>query len=109
MKASVIPPLGRLITECKVREARDKARLTLETIARESQNILSVLATPLVSTLAYIAPSCPQNYIEDGKIFKVTIRLCSLFKFFFFIILFVTTKFYVNLIILQQIATGYNG
>ncbi|KAF7407686.1 hypothetical protein HZH66_002223 [Vespula vulgaris] len=65
VKAAVIPPLGRLITECKVREARDKARLTLETIARESQNILSVLATPLVSTLAYIAPSCPQSYIED--------------------------------------------
>ncbi|XP_015186893.1 PREDICTED: lisH domain and HEAT repeat-containing protein KIAA1468 homolog isoform X1 [Polistes dominula] len=65
VKASVIPPLGRLITECKLREARDKARLTLETIARESQNVLSVLATPLVSTLAYIAPSCPQSYIED--------------------------------------------
>lgn len=80
MKAAVIPPLGRLITECKVREARDKARLTLETIARESQNILSVLATPLVSTLAYIAPSCPQSYIEDGKIYKVIIHalICAL-------------------------------
>lgn len=71
MKAAVIPSLGRLITECKVREARDKARLTLETIAKESQSVLSALATPLVSTLSYIAPSCPQSYIEDGKFLQI--------------------------------------
>ncbi|KAG7187845.1 hypothetical protein KM043_016879 [Ampulex compressa] len=65
VRAGAIPSLGRLITECKVREARDKARLTLETIAREPQGVPPALAVPLVSTLAFIAPNCPQNYIED--------------------------------------------
>lgn len=46
---------------------RDKARLTLETIARDPQGVPPTLALPLVSTLAFIAPNCPQNYIEDGE------------------------------------------
>lgn len=50
-----------------MREMRDKARLTLETIAKEPQGVPPTLALPLVSTLAFIAPNCPQNYIEDGK------------------------------------------
>ncbi|CAK9833252.1 RAB11-binding protein RELCH, partial [Anthophora retusa] len=65
VRSAAIPSLGRLITECKVREMRDKARLTLETIAKEPQGIPPTLALPLVSTLAFIAPNCPQNYIED--------------------------------------------
>ncbi|XP_076170747.1 RAB11-binding protein RELCH homolog isoform X1 [Ptiloglossa arizonensis] len=65
VRSAAIPSLGRLITECKVREMRDKARLTLETIAKEPQGVPSTLALPLVSTLAFIAPNCPQNYIED--------------------------------------------
>ncbi|XP_003702013.2 RAB11-binding protein RELCH homolog isoform X1 [Megachile rotundata] len=65
VRSAAIPSLGRLITECKVREVRDKARLTLETIAKEPQGIPPSLALPLVSTLAFIAPNCPQNYIED--------------------------------------------
>lgn len=65
VRSAAIPSLGRLITECKVREMRDKARLTLETIAKEPQGVPPTLALPLVSTLAFIAPNCPQNYIED--------------------------------------------
>ncbi|XP_076546511.1 RAB11-binding protein RELCH homolog isoform X2 [Osmia lignaria lignaria] len=65
VRSAAIPSLGRLITECKVREVRDKARLTLETIAKEPQGVPPTLALPLVSTLAFIAPNCPQNYIED--------------------------------------------
>lgn len=67
MRAAAIPALGRLVTECGAREVRDKGRLTLETIAREPQGVPSVLAVPLVSTLAAIAPNCPQHYIEDGE------------------------------------------
>ncbi|XP_024935495.1 lisH domain and HEAT repeat-containing protein KIAA1468 isoform X2 [Cephus cinctus] len=65
VRAASIPALGRLATECTAREARDKARLTLETIAREPQGVPPSLAVPLVSTLATIAPNCPQNYVED--------------------------------------------
>ncbi|CAL7935188.1 unnamed protein product [Xylocopa violacea] len=65
VRSAAIPSLGRLITECKVREMRDKARLTLETIAKEPQGVPPTLALPLVSTMAFIAPNCPQNYIED--------------------------------------------
>lgn len=57
---------------------RDKARLTLETIAKEPQGIPPTLALPFVSTLAFIAPNCPQNYIEDGKLlFIFTFRKIS--------------------------------
>lgn len=52
-----------------MREARDKARLTLETIAKDPQELSQTLATSLVSTFAFIAPTCPQNYIEDSKLF----------------------------------------
>ncbi|KAL6426044.1 hypothetical protein ACFW04_008967 [Cataglyphis niger] len=65
VRCAAISSLGRIITECKVREARDKARLTLETIAKDSQELSQALATSLVSTFAFIAPTCPQNYIED--------------------------------------------
>ncbi|XP_031826270.1 RAB11-binding protein RELCH homolog isoform X2 [Nomia melanderi] len=65
VRCAAIPSLGRLITECKVKEMRDKARLTLETIAKDPQGVPSPLALPLVSALAFIAPNCPQNYIED--------------------------------------------
>ncbi|XP_012276159.1 lisH domain and HEAT repeat-containing protein KIAA1468 homolog isoform X2 [Orussus abietinus] len=65
VRAAAIPTLGLLVTECTAREARDKARLTLETIAREPQGVPSALAVPLVTTLAAIAPSCPPNYLED--------------------------------------------
>ncbi|EFN67746.1 LisH domain and HEAT repeat-containing protein KIAA1468 [Camponotus floridanus] len=65
VRCAAISSLGRIITECKVREARDKARLTLETIAKDSQGFSQTLATSLVSTFAFIAPTCPQNYIED--------------------------------------------
>ncbi|XP_076658534.1 RAB11-binding protein RELCH homolog [Halictus rubicundus] len=65
VRCAAIPSLGRLITECKVREMRDKARLTLENIAKDPQGVPPALALPLVSTLALIAPNCPQNYIED--------------------------------------------
>lgn len=65
VRSAAIPSLGRLITECKVREVRDKARLTLETIAREPHGVPATLALPLVSTFAFIAPNCPQNFIED--------------------------------------------
>lgn len=65
VRSVAVPSLGRLITECKVREVRDKARLTLETIAKDPQGVPLPLALPLVSTFAFIAPNCPQNYIED--------------------------------------------
>lgn len=65
VRSAAIPSLARLVTECKVREVRDKARLTLETIARESQGAPLTLTVPLVSALAFIAPNCPQNYVED--------------------------------------------
>lgn len=65
VRCAAISSLGHIITECKVREARDKARLTLETIAKDSQELSQALATSLVSTFAFIAPTCPQNYIED--------------------------------------------
>ncbi|XP_011695145.1 PREDICTED: lisH domain and HEAT repeat-containing protein KIAA1468 homolog isoform X2 [Wasmannia auropunctata] len=65
VRCAAISTLGRIITECKVREARDKARLTLETIAKDPQEFSQILATSLVSTFAVIAPTCPQNYIED--------------------------------------------
>ncbi|KAM0725477.1 RAB11-binding protein RELCH [Formica fusca] len=65
VRCAAISSLGRIITECKVREARDKARLTLETIAKDPQELSQTLATSLVSTFAFIAPTCPQNYIED--------------------------------------------
>ncbi|XP_011647982.1 lisH domain and HEAT repeat-containing protein KIAA1468 homolog isoform X1 [Pogonomyrmex barbatus] len=65
VRCAAISTLGRIITECKVREARDKARLTLETIAKDPQELSQILAISLVSTFAVIAPTCPQNYIED--------------------------------------------
>ncbi|XP_077254988.1 RAB11-binding protein RELCH homolog isoform X2 [Temnothorax americanus] len=65
VRCAAISTLGRIITECKVREARDKARLTLETIAKDPQELSPILATSLVSTFAVVAPTCPQNYIED--------------------------------------------
>ncbi|KAL6258755.1 hypothetical protein P5V15_010703 [Pogonomyrmex californicus] len=65
VRCAAISTLGRIITECKVREARDKARLTLETIAKDPQEFSQILAISLVSTFAVIAPTCPQNYIED--------------------------------------------
>lgn len=67
VRCNAISSLGRIITECKVREARDKARLTLETITKDPQGLSQTLATSLVSTFAFIAPTCPQNYIEDSK------------------------------------------
>ncbi|XP_043287266.1 RAB11-binding protein RELCH homolog isoform X2 [Venturia canescens] len=72
VRAAAIPALGRLVTECGAREARDKGRLTLETIAREPQGVPSVLAVPLVSTLAAIAPNCPQHFIEDVIVTQLT-------------------------------------
>ncbi|XP_066591487.1 RAB11-binding protein RELCH homolog [Prorops nasuta] len=65
VRGAAIVALGRVITECKLRNVRDKARMTLETITREPQGVPSALASTLVSTLASIAPNCPQNYIED--------------------------------------------
>lgn len=65
VKGAAITALGRLIMECGSREAKDKGRLTLETIAREPQGVPPALAVPLVSTLAHIAPNCPQHYVED--------------------------------------------
>ncbi|XP_011883081.1 PREDICTED: lisH domain and HEAT repeat-containing protein KIAA1468 homolog [Vollenhovia emeryi] len=65
VRCAAIATLGRIITECKVREARDKARLTLETIAKDPLELSPILATSLVSTFAVVAPTCPQNYIED--------------------------------------------
>ncbi|XP_046607039.1 RAB11-binding protein RELCH homolog isoform X1 [Neodiprion virginianus] len=65
VKAAAIPALAHLVTECGAKEARDKARLTLEMIAREPQGIPSSLAVSLVTALSSIAPNCPQNYTED--------------------------------------------
>ncbi|XP_018359092.1 PREDICTED: lisH domain and HEAT repeat-containing protein KIAA1468 homolog isoform X1 [Trachymyrmex cornetzi] len=65
VRCAAISTLGHIITECKVREARDKGRLTLETIAKDPQELSQTLATSLVSTFAVIAPTCPQNYIEN--------------------------------------------
>lgn len=65
VRCAAISSLGRIIIECKVREARDKARLTLETIAKDPQGLSPTLAVTLASTFAFIAPTCPQNYIED--------------------------------------------
>ncbi|KAL0118085.1 hypothetical protein PUN28_009038 [Cardiocondyla obscurior] len=65
VRCAAISTMGRIITECKVREARDKARLTLETIAKDPQELSPILATSLVSTFTVVAPTCPQNYIED--------------------------------------------
>ncbi|XP_012259710.2 RAB11-binding protein RELCH homolog [Athalia rosae] len=65
VKAAAIPALARLVTECGAKEARDKARLTLETIAREPQGVPSSLAVPLVTALSSIAPNCPRHYVED--------------------------------------------
>ncbi|KYM80526.1 hypothetical protein ALC53_09076 [Atta colombica] len=65
VRCAAISTIGRIITECKVREARDKGRLTLETIAKDPQELSQTLATSLVSTFAVIAPTCPQNYIEN--------------------------------------------
>jgi len=58
-----------------MKEARDKARLTLETIAKDPQEISQILATSLVSTFAVIAPTCPQNYIEDSTLFCIIYSL----------------------------------
>lgn len=55
------------MTESDAREAKDKARLTLETIIRDPQGVPMTLAVPLVLTLAAVAPYCPQNFIEDSK------------------------------------------
>lgn len=90
VRSVAVPSLGRLITECKVREVRDKARLTLETIAKDPQGVPLPLALPLVSTFAFIAPNCPQNYIEDGKIlsnfaFCVFNLCCIKLKWFIFL------------------------
>jgi len=57
-----------------VREARDKARLTLETIAKDPQGLSLTLASTLTSTFAFIATTCPQNYIEDSKFKSVTVK-----------------------------------
>lgn len=67
--------LGKLVTESDVREVKDKARLTLETVVRDPQGVPSVLAVPLVLTLAAIAPYCPQNYVEDGNCYSTIIPL----------------------------------
>ncbi|XP_011301250.1 lisH domain and HEAT repeat-containing protein KIAA1468-like [Fopius arisanus] len=64
LKAAVIHALGKLIMESGSRETKDKGRLTLETIAREPQ-FSNYLAVPLVTTLAHIAPNCPQHYVEE--------------------------------------------
>jgi len=69
VRCAAISTIGRIITECKVREARDKGRLTLETIAKDPQELSQTLATSLVSTFAVIAPTCPQNYIENSTLF----------------------------------------
>lgn len=53
--------------ESSVREVKDKARLTLETIVRDPQGIPAALAAPLVLTLASVAPYCPPNFVEDGE------------------------------------------
>lgn len=76
VRCAAISSLGRIITECKVREARDKARLTLETIAKDPQGLSQALAISLVSTFAFIAPNCPQNYIEDSKL----LCICRMYK-----------------------------
>ncbi|KAF7994246.1 hypothetical protein HCN44_003336 [Aphidius gifuensis] len=66
VKSEAIIALGKLITEAKlIREAKDKGRLTLETIVKEPQGIPSVLLIPIVTTLAHIAPNCPQHFVED--------------------------------------------
>ena len=79
VRAAAIPALGRLVTECGAREVRDKGRLTLETIARESSDdIPAALALPLVSTLAKIAPDCPQHFNEEvvaGQLMAITITV----------------------------------
>lgn len=54
------------MTESDAREAKDKARLTLETIIRDPQGVPTALAVPLVLTLAAVAPYCPQNFVEDS-------------------------------------------
>lgn len=66
VRASAIPALGKLISDSNSREAGDKARMTLETIARELQDSPSALVVPLVLTLASITSSSSQNYVEDG-------------------------------------------
>jgi len=75
VRCAAISTLGRIITDCKMKEARDKARLTLETIAKDPQEISQILATSLVSTFAVIAPTCPQNYIEDSMLFCIIYSL----------------------------------
>lgn len=82
VRCAAISSLGRIITECKVKEGCDKARLTLETIAKDSQGLSQALAISLVSTFAFIAPNCQQNYVEDSKLFcNIDLRLCNLKNF----------------------------
>ncbi|XP_011504966.1 PREDICTED: lisH domain and HEAT repeat-containing protein KIAA1468 homolog [Ceratosolen solmsi marchali] len=65
VKSIAVQVLGKLVTESDAREAKDKARLTLETIVRDPQGVSPDLAVPLILTLAAVAPYCPQNYVED--------------------------------------------
>ncbi|XP_014219882.1 lisH domain and HEAT repeat-containing protein KIAA1468 homolog [Copidosoma floridanum] len=65
VKSSAVQVLGKLITESDAKEAKEKARLTLETIVRDPQGIPADLSVPLILTLAAVAPYCPQNYVED--------------------------------------------
>lgn len=58
------------MTDSNAKEAKDKARLTLETIVRDPQGIPAGLIVSLVLTLAIVTPHCPQNFVEDGNLKK---------------------------------------
>ena len=66
VKAAAVPVLGKLITDGTSREAKDKARLTLETMIKEYKTFPTSLVVTLIITLATAAPFCPQNFIEEG-------------------------------------------
>ena len=66
MKSAAVQVLGKLISESDAKEAKDKARLTLESIVRDPQGVPADLAVSLVLTLASVAPYCPQSFTEDG-------------------------------------------
>ncbi|KAK0167734.1 hypothetical protein PV327_001605 [Microctonus hyperodae] len=79
VRASAVTAIGKLITDCAAKEAKDKGRLTLESIVKEMDDtiITHTFSIALVSTLANIVPNSPQHYIEDIIVAQLT-RITSL-------------------------------
>ncbi|KAK0082778.1 hypothetical protein PV325_009838 [Microctonus aethiopoides] len=79
VRANAVTAIGKLITDCAAKEAKDKGRLTLESIVKEMDDtiITHTFSIALVSTLANIVSNSPQHYIEDIIVTQLT-RITSL-------------------------------